>query len=117
MTFHNYCDKYFLPTYVGLALIILPLTLGTMIYDRITADKIVNVQNQTIYGQNQTIYGYDVNNDNVLDKIKVYFPIMGARMAAPMRRTYTSKDKEFENLKTLFLSDSLKGNFHERIKR
>ncbi len=91
-------EKHFLTGYLALAMTVLPCCLGRMVYDRVTADRTVQVE-----GFSPSIFhGFDDNEDGTIDRIVEYGGIAGARMAAPTRRTYTSKDKEFRDLARVF---------------
>jgi hypothetical protein len=83
--------EYFLTGYLAVSMTVIPYCLGRMIYDRVTADR-------TKTHCETTLHGFDDNNDGAIDRIVEYGIIAGARMAAPMRRTFTSDDKEFEQL-------------------
>jgi len=92
-------EKHFLTGYLAVAMTVLPYCLGRTVYDRVTADKTVQVENQF---SPSTFHGFDDDNNGTIDRIVEYGGIAGARMAAPMRRTYTAKDKEFEKLMRVF---------------
>lgn len=87
----EYFDKYFLAGYLTVSMTVLPYCLGRMVYDGVTADR-------TKTHCETTLHGFDDNDDGAIDRIVEYGAIAGARMAAPLRRAFTSEDKEFEQL-------------------
>lgn len=98
-------EKHFLTGYLALAMTVLPYCLGRMVYDRITADRTVQVEGFSP----STFLGFDEDKNGTIDRIVEYGGIVveyggiaGARMAAPTRRTYTAKDKEFKDLIKVF---------------
>jgi len=93
-------EKYFLPVYLTGVVVFCGGVLGQMIYDRVTADK-TTAQVEKRFSPS-TFYGFDDNKDGTIDRVVEYGGIAGARMAAPTRRTFTSKDKEFSDLTKVF---------------
>jgi len=95
--------KYCFCAYLGVASVVLPLTLGKMGNDRATADKKVVIKSPFFDQGDLTYYGFDRNKDGKLDEIVEYGGVVGPRFrAAPMRLTYTPENREFETLKQLF---------------
>ncbi|MFH1212001.1 MAG: hypothetical protein V1659_03675 [Candidatus Woesearchaeota archaeon] len=95
-------EEYFLIVYFTVTMTVFPYILGRMIYDGITADKRITIEDSFTGGK--TYYGYDEDKNGTIDRIIEHSGITGGpRMpTAPIRLVYTKKDKEFYRLVKLF---------------